>query len=83
MDLSNQVAIEVIDMIEKHYPEFLIESGLTDSKIVRAGYYMAVLQASKEDPIPEAPIQEIVSSKLQIKIDATLNETVLEFLPDF
>lgn len=61
---SRAAATEAMAKIDEYYPLFLMNAGIADTPIVKAGYYAAVLESVKKDPLPNEKTQSIFESKL-------------------
>lgn len=83
MDHSQWLADDTIAKIEAYYPQFLLESEVKDSSLIRYAFYHAFWSAAEDNPMTDARAQELVRSWLKSKLTDTSTKLFEEILHDF
>lgn len=78
--MNNLLLDQLVGNIEEAYREFLKVMGLEDSEVVRVGFYTAMLQLVKDDPIPRPDVQPELVRYLEKSIKDALGEDDDDFL---
>lgn len=79
MDVRDEFADEIMTMIESYYPDFLAETGVEDSLMIKTGFYGAMIATVSEAPLPDIKVQEVVLGRLGKLYDDSMEKFKEEF----
>lgn len=75
--LSQELANEMIEIINGYYPEFLSDAGFIDSPIARVMFYTHMTKAMMDDTMfPDSQARELVLDELGVKLGVALEDVL-------
>lgn len=77
---SQRRADDLLAEIEVFYPTYLVEAGLTDNLITKAGYYETMILAMMDAPTSYRDVDEHVQYTLRRRAQSVRAAIVLPFL---